>query len=88
MSAPKHTPGPLTVRPADGRYKIVTATGELVGTAEGGNRDSDEANGRLFAAAAELLEALKAVLRDARFVGTDLSALRLANEAIAKAEGK
>lgn len=34
-----------------------------------------------------LLEALKAVLRDARFVGTDLSALRQAKDAIAEVEG-
>lgn len=33
----------------------------------------------------DMREALKAVLRDARFPGADLSALRLANEAIAKA---
>ena len=87
-----HTPGPWRVNGIDGALEgwKVTDTGPTQdhdgdGASEYLATVYDEGNGRLIAAAPELLEALKAVVRVADRATVEFD---LARAAIAKAEGR
>lgn len=78
----QHTPGPWKITAASFTIKAAA-----VGTVVYGNPDNPNrlADARLIAAAPDLLEALKGVLRVADRATTEFDAARAA---IAKAEGK
>ena len=92
----KHTPGPWTVGPwfdNDGQPEIiiehVTPHGNLVPAVALGGLVGQEANARLIAAAPELLDALRGLLRcmaDDEEYGPD-HRVTIARAAIAKATG-
>jgi hypothetical protein len=98
----KHTPGPWVVTDKDngiefgvdtagGEWGICTVAGGAGETLKHDSQDASAANARLIAAAPELLDALKALVGLARMGAAPLSdykaALRVADEAIAKATG-
>lgn len=88
---PKHTPGPFVARDyRDGELRVETAGGMLLARVQmtGIEPEQREANALLFAAAPDLLEAIKecrrALLAKEHF---PMSAIALADAAITKAEG-
>jgi hypothetical protein len=99
LGVPTHTPGPWrAVKTHSGIIDILDPRSRDVVTVYGGGVESTskEANARLIAAAPDLLEALKDILRMLRTAppGTNLNDRRFidygiaANRAIAKAEGR
>jgi hypothetical protein len=86
----KHTPGPWEVQVFDGRIEVVDASGAVVLVFRNASAET-LANARLIAAAPELLEALRDVLRIAKAasIGVTGNAKRIerAESAIAKATG-
>jgi hypothetical protein len=98
----KHTPAPWNIfdsrnayypgiEGADGKSVIVFGTKDEWHGVRGDNKEQAEANARLIASAPELLEALKALIKDRDDgypVGADAGEMwNNARQAIAKAEG-
>lgn len=90
MSA-RHTPGPWRVgdagstvfgAPGSRPLMVASITHRIVPDA------TQRANARLIAAAPEMLDALRLVLRQGEAIHPDMSTLSYVREAIAKAEGQ
>lgn len=95
----KHTPGPWTVEDDGGGPYIMAGKEDIVsGVAPWKDDDKAHANAQLIAAAPDLLEALKGLIRGSCFCecgidnpmmrGKHSSACIAAQAAIAKAEGR
>lgn len=95
MKETKHTPGPLCALPrADGNYEITNADGDVLATVYGQDGDPEcwpvRANAEMFAAAPDLLAALKCIAEFGEAEGSPfaLSVAKTAQAAISKAEPK